>query len=654
MTELTIHRIRGGRLLFDLRIPDGDPVRRLTSTIEIRRGNLQQLVRALEDTIDRVNSGMLEHEEGVAEIQTRAHTLYKQIFNDERLHDIREELKGLEPPLVISSSPELNIPWENLHDGEEFIGNRYETARYVLSPRKAEAVMPVKRRAPERCLMIVNPTCDDDLKGIEEQAMQLMDWLEKRSIECTIFSREGAQLEQVLKALSSGEFDIVYFSGHVEKVQDSVEYISEGQRQEYALILNGEVPLRASEIAKAVDNVSLAFINGCRSAIGIESITGAFLARGTRLVVGTFYRIPPQGARCFAEKFFERMLDGERAGASFREARLRVKADDSCGASWAAFIQYGNPEFRLVEREVERELPFNMESMDSEARGVIQTALKLVGDGGLLCSPHLLAALISAGPEEGRKALEEQGVNPHKLGKLIERPIREGKFDLDKSDGEVKLTRNVIRILDSAGKISRAAAHDRIQSIDLFIAFSITGGGKIGQMVETRLGLDLKAVCQRLLKEVGLEMGSGSVTPRPVKLDSDLYENEAWEILTEAKRIAEKTRSSIIGTPHLVMAFLRMDIGPLRTLLTDSGYSDDCLRRALNSRYVEAFKGDGKAAPIPTKNLVTIIRRAEEIAKRNVSGKVTTDDIWRAFTEIGGGSAGRFLGDLLDSDDLDV
>jgi CHAT domain-containing protein len=55
-----------------------------------------------------------------------------------------------------------------------------------------------------------------------------------------------------------------------------------------------------------------------------------------------------QPAADFAIEFYRQVLRGEMIGQALLQARKKVKAEHPASITWASFILYGDPIFRLL------------------------------------------------------------------------------------------------------------------------------------------------------------------------------------------------------------------------------------------------------------------------------------------------------------------
>ncbi len=193
--------------------------------------------------------------------------LYDQLFGSISAETM-VKLTNLNTPLLISAR-NFETVWELLHDGEEFWGIKYPMARQIRTGVRPP-LLPA-REFPRGCLIIANPEGEEMLEVSERQAQGLVSHLTSLGIESVYLGRNRATPEQVLIELSSGNYDILHYTGHVVKLDEKNQPIIAEQPGEYAMLLAGGY-LRQFEIENAARGIGVVFLNGCQSAGSIESL----------------------------------------------------------------------------------------------------------------------------------------------------------------------------------------------------------------------------------------------------------------------------------------------------------------------------------------------------------------------------------------------
>ena len=109
--------------------------------------------------------------------------------------------------------------------------------------------------------------------------------------------------------------------------------------------------LRPAEIAALDLRVDLAVLAACRSALGgvedgraFASLTGSFLAAGSRAVLASLWDVGDEASAAFMSQLYYQLGRGHPPASALRRAKLRLRADPAWDRPdlWAAFILIGD------------------------------------------------------------------------------------------------------------------------------------------------------------------------------------------------------------------------------------------------------------------------------------------------------------------------
>lgn len=158
----------------------------------------------------------------------------------------------------------------------------------------------------------------------------------------------------LLTTLAQGDFDVLHISchGHTD--------MYDGQRTELLISdrdsPGGKVPVTVSATtvaarARLAARTPLVFLNACETGRQTASLTRwggwsrTFFDAGAGAFVGTAWSVHDKPAARFAEAFYEAL----RSGQTLAEAAVagRKAAKQVGGASWLAYVVYGNPNARV-------------------------------------------------------------------------------------------------------------------------------------------------------------------------------------------------------------------------------------------------------------------------------------------------------------------
>jgi hypothetical protein len=166
----------------------------------------------------------------------------------------------------------------------------------------------------------------------------------------------NTRLNQVL--MEEPPFDFIHFAGHA-----SFDPKQPGQS---GLVLKDSV-LTADKIRRLNQGGSLVFLNACESgAVARDSdaqqvsyllqnpdlvvgLASAFVYSGTLGCVGSLWPVYDPAAAALAVKFYTFVLEGDPSGEALRRARVEIRREFPQGTTWAGYVLYGDPTYRLTE-----------------------------------------------------------------------------------------------------------------------------------------------------------------------------------------------------------------------------------------------------------------------------------------------------------------
>ncbi|MBD3340216.1 MAG: CHAT domain-containing protein [Candidatus Lokiarchaeota archaeon] len=569
-----------------------------------------------------------------------------------------DELALVNTPLLINTD-DPNILWELMYDGTDFLGIKFITGRRLKTSMVPPGVP--KKRKEWRCLVISNPTCD--LDETELETSKLVEALQRKDVICDYLNGSDANLAELIIKLDENEYDIIHYAGHI---------VYDDSAKQYALRLNNNELFWAINIRNEVKGSPIVFLNGCWSACEVkshtdslhsmESLTEAFLETGARLVVGSLFEIPDEGARIFAEVFYDNVLNGEMVGEALRKARYITMEDRKYGATWASFIMYGDPclqvEFKKDEiEELLNTINMTRKDFDISASRIIEQTVMYGKESGRISTVHLFAAIIADENSEIAKTLNYQKIPAEKLKNAFQKIFSIAEdLDFEKSDKKkIKFSTNLEAILEYAKEQIKNNDKEKITVSDLNNAFSERAGGPTLQILK-KLGVDF----QKNKEETATSESKTSKTspydiriewPRPSPPEylrnKDAYSSLAWEVLRCSIESAIKAHSMIISTFHLFMGLL---LGPcflIYRTLRQQGFSPFQLLISISDIIENEIDTIIDHSSIRfSENVKRILIRADEIAKELNQDKVNDTDLFTAFIQTGGGGTGKLLSQL--------
>ncbi|MDG2148585.1 MAG: CHAT domain-containing protein [Planctomycetota bacterium] len=285
---------------------------------------------------------------------------------------LKEKLQEARAPNLVLhlDKPLVGIPWELLHDGDDFLGRRFRLGRLVTVDEESAPPMQRRMAPPLSVLIVADPS--GDLPAAQHEAHEVESLLEDSPVIGSVTTLTGRVALRTLRD-ELPKHDILHYAGHADFDDRS-----------------GEAQLRLSDGAlstKLIDQVSgrvdfpgLVFLNACRSAdemgagpagshaLGPAGVASSLLLAGVRHVVGTLWEVRDEVARHFARSFYRSLGASETVGVAMERARHAIAGKyGEDRLFWADHLLYGDPTWRL---ESPRNLTFDdMDVLDGlEAR----------------------------------------------------------------------------------------------------------------------------------------------------------------------------------------------------------------------------------------------------------------------------------------------
>jgi hypothetical protein len=555
-------------------------------------------------------------------------------LRQQEIRFIRDPLCDLKTALLIATNvPE--VPWELLHNGTDFLGLRYEMGRSLRA--RGPEWRPGRRVGNWQCLIIADPT--EDLPTAAVEAAAVKESLEAKGIACDYLAGKDACFANVLNYLNSGHYDIIHYSGHIGREEES---------HEFGFILNNGQFFTASSIRTHVRTPAIAFLNGCNSGAVVQGLTEAFLSTGAQMVVGSLFNTPSRGAAAFAKKFYADFLRGVPAGEAMRQARLHVKEMENCGLSWACFVMYGDPRFSITVQSDEldtwlEKAGFERSEFDAGAIKIVQQAVSYGAAIHGVSSAVFFAALV-----EGEDPFLRQQLDLHGALQPLEGAFKAALKDREKgadenagaespgsneANGQIEVSAHVLSMLRRAKEVCLERGLPKISEPGLVCAFAREADGGAWEILR---GLKITPADLDPWKTARAQTticGVGTLTP-------SMCSAQAWAILIDAAQRGIREGAGGISAVHLLQAMAAERDGLLAASLRRLGIS---FNSSGPSYSTSAFASDRASEQVQcSRNVSDILARAQSAAAADAR-LVEERDLLRAFVENGGGGGGALL-----------
>lgn len=254
---------------------------------------------------------------------------------------------GADQLIVALDDQLVHIPWELLHDGEQFLGQRFAMGRVVrtrqsIIGRAARCVAP-----PVQVLVVADPCAD--LASAYAEGIAIRDLMDAFQSHLWVsFRSQGVNPDFIKSKIR--HYDWVHFAGHADHDHRKPE--NSGWRLSHARLTAADIMKMAGTGAMP----ALVFSNACQSArtdswdVGpdvqdrIFGLANAFLLAGVKHYVGTLWEVPDESSLRFALAFYRYLLSGRSVGDALRCARrasIRFYGEENI--VWASYLLYGDP-----------------------------------------------------------------------------------------------------------------------------------------------------------------------------------------------------------------------------------------------------------------------------------------------------------------------
>ncbi|MFC1675281.1 CHAT domain-containing protein [Candidatus Omnitrophota bacterium] len=307
------------------------------------------------DILNRADKHYSLQEDSVAALKKTGQLLWDHLLPK----PAKDKLKSsLSKDLILSIDEGLvDIPWELLYDGKEFLCLKFNLGRVV---RTTESAAPPQYRSlssTPRMLILANPT--NDLRSAYHEGLQIKNKFDKRRKEVAI-DFKSTDIDTLYVKKNLRDYDIVHFAGHCE--YDDDDYKNSGW-----VMADDKFSVQdILTLGETLSLPSLVFSNACQSAHRLSSgeveadyqkktynLASAFLFSGVRHYIGTVRRIEDAVSLAFAKEFYTRLICGSSLGESVRLARLElIKQHGLKAISWTSYLLYGDPSFTLFRKRI--------------------------------------------------------------------------------------------------------------------------------------------------------------------------------------------------------------------------------------------------------------------------------------------------------------
>lgn len=591
---------------------------------------------------------------------------------------IRERIRQINEPLTIVTS-DPTLPWEIMHDGQEFLSLRLPMARILVVQGQLRSLLRPVKSEPEdaefSALIIADTT--GDLPSAREEGLALADFFRGKG-PCELLLGSEARFDSVIKRLVAKPYSVIHLCGHVD-------YDAE-MRSSSIRLHDGHIS--AQDVVANFKGNPVVFLNACDSgrslthrvvSTEIENFAHAFMIGSengvANCVVGTMWRVPDEpmeASKAFCLQFYEDLIEGEMVGEAMRRSRRLARRQRWGPMVWAPYILYSHPSARPFRAHVARtahappvreqtrwgatadagsefvgtEAPrarrkpadAARESMgnplDTSARQVFHVALRemLQMEQGAISSMHLLIGLCESGVEPLIQLIAEKEQN---VADICEEARKRARALLPAQSEGLGISANAALVVNQAVRRAVLFGKDTVDTVDLLAGLLRCRGSE---------AVDVLASFQIGRRELLTRLPAGP------GLSVDWFDAPTREAVQHAERCARRARLEFLGTPHLLVGLIRTGSFLTCRLLRQRNINLDELCEALLSGVGEGSPSFGPSSERDEEQLMltprsrAILDRARELASGLPDGKVEETQLLRALLEEDDGFTKNLLG----------
>lgn len=280
-----------------------------------------------------------ERTEGLARIEAKGSWLFQNVLPpslQQRIWDVRDQISS-----VIIQSEEPSIPWELCRlQGRE--GDAIVDGPFLAEGYRVTRWIPGIGTKPDLHISRIGLVVPRD-SGLDMTRLERTFVSDLAQGSRTVEEIPSTYVD-VKRALASGSFDCLHFSGHGAAADTA-------NADRARIELEDGQALYPEDLSGSTMNLGrlrpLVFLNACqvgRSGLALTGIGGwarRFLEAQAAAFVGTYWSVGDEAAYDFATSFYNGLLGGSTLAEAVNVAREAARAIGD--ATWLAYTVYGDP-----------------------------------------------------------------------------------------------------------------------------------------------------------------------------------------------------------------------------------------------------------------------------------------------------------------------
>jgi len=562
----------------------------------------------------------------IVELKQSGNVLYNSLIPEV----IRKGLSDApEANLLISMDEALgHIPWEMLHDGSQFLSQKFGIGRTVIT-RQAVSGASRALTKPLKMLLLCDP--QGNLPAAARERVEILAATSAYN-DCLNITAKPSPVETAYVSGRIHSFDIIHYAGHAE--QDN-EHSGTG-----GWLLN-DGPLTAAAISSlAADHPmpALVFSNACHTGEWksneafvqrVFSLANAFLLSGVQHYIGTFWDVPDEPSCLFATQFYGNLVQGMTIGEAMLAARRSLI--DTYGEDtifWASYLLYGDPTTRYLVNSAaaetsslsaEQPLLRSAEAPAPQAPPAAKSHTMLIA-GGLLAIAGIVGGYLLT---SGSKLPQVQ---------VVQSALQQGGAENDRQIDE--LVKSLAESYKSGATAKTAQPSDGWTSPPFSVVIMEISGGndalieRINQGLSTNAGVSIveRKLLNKMLTELKLSASALTDPATSIKLGKIL----------SARIMVTGALSTEGGKATLMLKFIDTETTEVRKMLTIEANGKEIDKQAIAD--LAAQIGSWGREEFPVQGTITAVAGSQ--AKLNIGRQhgLKKGDVLEAVVENGKGS----------------
>jgi len=480
---------------------------------------------------------------------------------------------------IILNTEDATIPWELLHDHEDFLFLKRPVARIPEVFHWADEMFnnsPLPDSGMNRVLIIADPS--GVLPDDKAEADMIYKLFEKRGVSCDILvGPDQCTYLNIKQKLRKSEYGIIHIVGDLVRLPE---------RQSSAVVLANRQPFMAEEICSAFLGFPLVFLNVRHGMVesseleegpwGYGPINVLMMAQaftqGSRLgraraVIGSMWKFDQNIMDIrFSETFYKKLLDGNSLGESLRISKSRLSVEKTGFTTWNSYVLFGDPHLTLDIKPVRP-----AENKKAKAKKSVSppwnddmrvTLLGAVAsmratNWPILSSLHMLLGITYLPDGILSKAISSSGLDPNQARRVLRKALKhKGQHPNTKG---FKVSKNLVSILKSA--INRSASDGSGEVNEKHVLGEMLSRSTCGaSIILTSLKINLKELrkmvaCSDPLKDASAQddddlfLESGS-------LNVERFDPICMDALKGAVKMASLMNWTNVRTIHVFLGLL--------------------------------------------------------------------------------------------------